>query len=325
MTKSYFPCATLIVLERHDKVIENLYYFEKIKYLFSVEKDSSRFKVYGVNNANLLFEVNAHKGSILAVEHLSDQNLIATSSNDLTINFWDASSFNLKQILSVPEIQLCIRYANWKSANSQLFYTGGSDSIIHIYDAATLKERGTISGWNPFYRNDSQQFGHNSPIGDILPIDAQQTLVTAGYDGNICLWDSITHLPKKELKGHSKGVYSLEWCDWSQMNQCLISAGLDHEAFIWNTYVKEKIFLLRGHNHPLVGVKCLPDTPQIVTADIAGMVKVWDVRNFLCMQTFNVPAEEVNAFCLTYSTNAGQAMKKRIVCASKKLAFYEYD
>jgi len=193
-----------------------------------VEKDSSKFKVYGVNNANLLFEVVAHKGSILAVEHLTDQNLIATSSNDLTINFWDASSFNLKQILSVPEIQLCIRYANWKSAGSQLFYTGGSDSIIHIYEAATLKERGTISGWNPFYRNDSQQFGHNSPIGDILPIDAQQTLVTAGYDANICLWDSITHLPKKELKGHTKGVYSLEWCDWSQMNQCLISAGLDH-------------------------------------------------------------------------------------------------
>ncbi len=44
------------------------------------------------------------------------------------------------------------------------------------------------------------------------------------------------------------------------MNQCLISAGLDHEAFVWNTYVKEKIFLLRGHNHPLVGVKCLPRT-----------------------------------------------------------------
>lgn len=107
--------------------------------MFSVEKDSSRFKVYGVNNANLLYEVNAHKGSILAIEHLIDQNLIATSSNDLTINFWDASSLTLKQILSVPEIQLCIRYADWKSSHSQLFYTGGSDSIIHIYDAATLK------------------------------------------------------------------------------------------------------------------------------------------------------------------------------------------
>ena len=109
------------------------------------------------------------------------------------------------------------------------------------------------------------------------------------------------------------------------MNQCLLSAGLDHEAFVWNTYVKDKIFLLRGHNHPLVGIKCLPDTPQIITADIAGMVKVWDVRNFLCSQTFNVPVEELSSFCLTYYRGTSQPMKKRIICASKKLYFFEYD
>lgn len=44
-----------------------MYYFEQLKCLFSVEKDSSRFKVYNANNANLMYEVNAHKGSILAV------------------------------------------------------------------------------------------------------------------------------------------------------------------------------------------------------------------------------------------------------------------
>ncbi len=96
--------------------------------------------------------------------------MIATSSNDLTVNFWDATSFTLKQIVSVPEIQLKIRYADWKHGNKQLLYTGGSDAIIHIYDASTLKERGTISGWNPFYKSDTQQEGHSSPIGDILPI-----------------------------------------------------------------------------------------------------------------------------------------------------------
>jgi len=45
----------------------------------------------------------------------------------------------LKQIVSVPEIQLKIRYANWKENNKQILYTGGSDAIIHIYDASTLK------------------------------------------------------------------------------------------------------------------------------------------------------------------------------------------
>ena len=74
-----------------------------------------------------------------------------------------------------------------------------------------------------------------------------------------------------------------------------------------------------------MGVKCLPETPQIVTADISGMVKVWDVRNFLPVQTFNVPVEELNSFCLTYSTIPGQSMKKRIITAGKKLHYFEYD
>ena len=30
------------------------------------------------------------------------------------------------------------------------------------------------------------------------------------------------------------------------------------------------------------------------------MVKIWDVRNFMCMQTFNVPNEELNSFTLSY-------------------------
>lgn len=63
----------------------------------------------------------------------------------------------------------------------------------------------------------------------------------------------------------------------------LLSAGFDHEAYVWNAYVTDRIFLLRGHNHPLIGVRCLEGTPQAVTADISGMIKVWDMRNFMCM------------------------------------------
>ena len=57
------------------------------------------------------------------------------------------------------------------------------------------------------------------------------------------------------------------------------------------------------------------------------MVKIWDVRNFICIQTFNVPIDvwlyiyrfqEVQSFCLTYP-------KKQIVVGARKLYFYEYD
>ena len=116
------------------------------------EKDSSKFKVYNANTCDLLCEVNAHKGVVLSTELLPKHNLLATSSNDLTINFWDTATFNLKQILSTPEIQLVLRYANWKP--NSLLYTGGSDAIVHYYDTTTLKEKGTMSGWNPFFKKD---------------------------------------------------------------------------------------------------------------------------------------------------------------------------
>ena len=317
--KNYYPSEYVSDKEKHETDIEKVYYFDSIKNLIVLEKESPKFKVYNSNNCELLCEINAHKGAILSAEILPEQNLIATSSNDLTINFWDTSSFNLKQILSTPEIQLVVRNAVWNSS-SNLLYTGGSDAIIHIYDSNTLKEKATLSGWNPFFKKDSQQYGHAGPIGDILPIKFQSTLVTAALDGKICLWDVPTHTFKKELQGHEKGVYSLDWADWTKMHQCLISAGLDHEAYVWNTYVKEKIFALRGHNHPLIGVKWLPESPQVITADISGMVKIWDVRNFENKQSFTCTLDELNAFAITYKNT-----KKRIVVGSRHLSFFEYD
>ena len=49
---------------------------------------------------------------------------------------------------------------------------------------------------------------------------------------------------------------------------------------IWNPIVHKKIFMLKGHNHALVGVKWMPGTNQIISADISGMFRVWDVRTF---------------------------------------------
>jgi WD40 repeat protein len=73
------------------------------------------------------------------------------------------------------------------------------------------------------------------------------------------------------------GVLSL---DWYADNNLILSAGLDHDVFIWNPHVQKKIFLLKGHNHSLVGVKWMTGTNQIVSADISGMFRVWDVRTF---------------------------------------------
>eukprot|EP01083_Nonionella_stella_P002986 8521_1 len=45
------------------------------------------------------------------------------------------------------------------------------------------------------------------------------------------------------------------------------------------------MFKLEGHSAPLVDVQFMSGTPQIITADIDGWIKIWDARNFHLVQT----------------------------------------
>jgi len=94
--KNYYPSENIADKEKHETGIEKVYYFNKLKSLIVLEKDSSNFKVYDANECELVYYIHAHKCAVLAAEYLNELNYIATSSNDLTINFWDGNSFNLK-------------------------------------------------------------------------------------------------------------------------------------------------------------------------------------------------------------------------------------
>ena len=134
-------------------------------------------------------------------------------------------------------------------------------------------------------------------------------------DTNMILWDMTNLKPKTVHKDHQKGIYCLEWF---QDQSLILSAGLDHDIYIWNPIVEGRISHLKGHNHSLVGVKSLKGTNQVVSADISGMFRIWDVRTFTTVQTFNCPLNEINCFALT-------SPPKRIVAGGRKLIFYDYD
>lgn len=73
-------------------------------------------------------------------------------------------------------------------------------------------------------------------IMDLLPIEELGLLASAGRDKKICLWNMENLQPKAPLLGHTQGVYSLDWC---ADNSMILSAGLDHDVFIWNPHVQK--------------------------------------------------------------------------------------
>jgi WD40 repeat protein len=98
---------------------------------------------------------------------------------------------------------------------------------------------------------------HVDTIMDLLPIPDMGLIATASMDSNICLWNMETLQGKSIHMDHQGQVHSLEWFAESRI---ILSAGTDHDIYIWNPTVQEKIFMLKGHNHSLVGVKWLKGT-----------------------------------------------------------------
>jgi WD40 repeat protein len=94
-----------------------------------------------------------------------------------------------------------------------------------------------------------------------------------------------TKEPSKELIGHMKAVREIAY---SEKHKILVSCGFDFEVFVWNPYYEKYIIKLEGHEHPLVGVNIPKNLPCFITCDTNGMIKIWNISDYSCLQTFYV-------------------------------------
>jgi WD40 repeat protein len=133
-------------------------------------------------------------------------------------------------------------------------------------------------------------------ISDFCVMKPQENrIVTAGYDRQL-LWTDVA-VQRSSLVGMSPCV--LRHVEYFESHQCVIAVGHDNRISSWVTHQSQKPCTMfedpsRPHTTQVIGVSCVPNTPQVLTCDVSGMVKVWDMRNFRCAQTFHA-AEGFNA------------------------------
>ncbi len=89
-------------------------------------------------------------------------------------------------------------------------------------------------------------------------------------------WDIYRQCEKKCFTGgHRKGISSLNFSD---EYRALLSGSFDHDLCLWSPFADKLIFKLTGHQAPILNAAFVPNTPQMISADIDGIVKIWDAR-----------------------------------------------
>jgi len=115
--------------------------------------------------------------------------------------------------------------------------------------------------------------------------------------------DIISKLKKKTLEGHKRAIREIAY---SESYKILVSVGFDFQIFVWNPYWDSAIIKLDGHEMPLVGVNCPPGLDCFITCDTKGVINVWNIKDYSCMQTFSV-------------TNVNQVTSMRVVPKHRRL------
>ncbi len=217
----------------------------------------------------------ATESAPIAIETIPEKDKVSlvTSGADMTLSTFSLDDPNPKRRYkaqsswATPGVQMALAYAG----DSRLLYSGATNSDIYSWN---VQERNLVSTLK----------GHTDIVMSLIVLQKLNNIASASLDKTIAVWDSHTNEQILRLHGHKKGVFDLTY---NPNYRLLFSCGFEHDACVWSPFVNSMVFRLKGHHASLVGCQSVDNSPEVITADTSGIIKLWDVRNFQCIQTFS--------------------------------------
>eukprot|EP01064_Diplonema_japonicum_P014019 TRINITY_DN2153_c0_g3_i1.p1 TRINITY_DN2153_c0_g3~~TRINITY_DN2153_c0_g3_i1.p1 ORF type:complete len:913 (+),score=182.02 TRINITY_DN2153_c0_g3_i1:1638-4376(+) len=245
---------------------------------------------------------------------------LVVSCSDMSMSFWDApthgvSLMPLAHTVRLDESQLVCK---WSERFSR-FLSGSRSGVLNMW----------LTHDEPVVQSSEKL--HHQAINDILMVD--NTVLTASMDSTIKITDISRGKVKSELKGHQQGVCLMTYC---KEHSLLVSTGYEYDPFVWMFQMNDMCpwkleDKQRPHRSTLIGLESIPGTPQLISVDQRGMVKVWDVRTLRCVQTLvaEAPSHQMGGQPLVSNTSLAAMCccpphQKVIVCG-RTMTVFKYN
>lgn len=254
-------------------------------------------------------QLEGHRDSIYSLIPIEKSSQFISAGGDGLLVLWDIEQSNDGQLLAkVPNSVYAIAF---DEAKNQLV-VGHNFEGIHIIDITTKKEitskkliNSTIfdiqltekyifvafnTGQVQVLDKETLTIVHeiifSTQSARCLAVSLEKNELAIGYsDACIRIIDLTTFKLKKELKEHTKSVFSLVY---SPNNLHLLSVGRDANLKIWNIendYAMEKSIV--AHMYTINHLTYSPDGCYFATCSMDKSIKIWDATTFQLLKVID--------------------------------------
>jgi WD40 repeat protein len=115
--------------------------------------------------------------------------------------------------------------------------------------------------------------GHRGGVFSVAFSPDSRTLVSAGKDGILRMWDTGTGAEIRTLHGHAGSVWSVAF---SRSGKMLASGGEDGTLRLWDSDTGAEIRTLRGHSGGVRAVAFGTREPSLASGGEDGTVRLWN-------------------------------------------------
>jgi WD40 repeat protein/predicted Ser/Thr protein kinase len=230
--------------------------------ILATASEDQTVKLWDLATGAELDTLRGHESGVWAVAFFADGKRLASGGLDQTIKIWDLDRQRTKEVLTG-----ILRPLAW-SPDSTMLAAGCNDGTGKIWDAATLKPHHVLPG-----------------VAYVLAFSRDgKTVSTRRKDGRVVFWEVATGKVQQEVLTH------LPVENWFSVavspDRKVIGAGYVSGAVGLCEISSGKSDLLTGHQRGAVAVIFSPDSGTLVSGDLDGVIKVWDVARRQCTASF---------------------------------------
>ena len=168
----------------------------------------------------------------------------------------------------------------WYLENHKVWITAGADYALRTYAFGGDQKSTSIY-------DKALLASHTSNITDVAEIMVPKLVATSSLDGLIKLWDLTDKYVLAEVKDAStkRGVRGLTYSYDYGGN--LLSYGFENHINVWCPEVSTSrpyVGRLEGHSSTIVSCRFVPGSPNCISFDEKGNLRIWDIRIMTTVQ-----------------------------------------